>query len=191
MSEYRDRYKGRPAAVLGGGPSLPGDMARLPEGCVLIAVNNHAFHICKPDFMVYNDRPEDHPDLGAAIYAAAGKVTRVSPDPTSDIIFDVNVWTGFFSSNTAAWFGLWMGCDPVILCGMDCYQGEVKYFHEWTRTPGLVEYHNHPLDFYIRPWVEEGRNLCPHPERLRAMSGPLVSIFGQYQVKDEIISPVY
>jgi hypothetical protein len=180
MSEMKDRFEGRPAAVLGGGPSLPADMERLPAGCLLIAVNNHAFHVCEPDFMVYNDRPVDHPDLGAAIYACAGKVTRVSSDPTSDVLFDVDVWTGFYSSNTATWFACWLGCDPVILCGMDCYQGEKKYFHEWTRMPGLVDFVNLPLEHHIRPWIEDSKNMCPHSERIRAMSGPLVSVFGAY-----------
>ena len=177
MSQYQERYAGHPAAVLGGGPSLPADMAKLPPGCLLIAVNNHAFRICEPDFMVYNDRPEDFPDLGAAIFACAGKVVRVSPDPTGDVLFDVDVWTGFYSSNLATWFACWMGCDPVILCGMDCYQGDVKYFHEYKDEPHL----HYESDHYIRPWIEEAHNRCLHPERIRAMSGPLVGLFGQYE----------
>jgi hypothetical protein len=182
MSQYQDRFPGRPAAVLGGGPSLPADMARLPEGCLLIAVNYHAFHLCEPDFMVYNDRPEDHPYLSAAIFACAenaphARVTRVSPDPTSDVLFDVDVWTGFYSSQTAAWFAMWMGCDPIILCGIDCYQGDKKYFHEYVDGPHL----HYESDHYIRPWVEEARARLPHPKRVRAMSGPLINLFGQYQ----------
>lgn len=176
LSNLKDQYKGRPAAVLGGGPSLPADMDKLPEGCVLIAVNYHAFHVCSPDFMVYNDHPESDPFLLDAVRNT--KALRVSPDKTTDIVFDVpNVWTGFYSSNTAAWFALWLGCDPVILCGMDLYQGEVKYFHPLEHLPGPC---NFPLDFHLRPWVEECRNSVPHPERLRAMSGPLTSVFGAY-----------
>lgn len=124
MTHWQNIYEGRPAAVLGGGPSLPGDMERLPANCVLIAVNYHAFHFCQPDFMVYNDHPESDPLLADAI--RQHQAVLVSPEPTSDIPFDIDVWTGFYSSNTAAWFGLWLGCDPVILCGMDCYQGDVK-----------------------------------------------------------------
>jgi len=184
MSQYRDRYAGRPAAVLGGGPSLPGDMEQLPPGCVLIGVNNHAFFVCEPNYMVYNDRPVDHPDLSAAIYACPKRVKRVSSDPTSDILFDVDVWTGFYSSNTATWFACWMGCNPVILCGMDCYQGDVKYFHEWTRVKNLVEFTNQPLEHHIRPWIEDAKNKCLHPERIRAMSGPLMNVFGRYETID-------
>lgn len=175
MSELKGLHAGRPAAVLGGGPSLPDDMKRLPPDCLLIAVNHHAFHLCQPDYIVYNDHPDVWPPAMAEIIER-GAVTRVSPEPTSDVLFDVEVWTGFFSSNTAAWFALWLGCDPVILCGMDCYQGERKYFHEYEDKPVFHQ----PLDHYVRPWIEDGRARLPHVERVKAMSGPLVNVFGRY-----------
>jgi hypothetical protein len=184
MSQLRDMYQGRPAAVLGGGPSLPGDLQKLgvsrdsrPEGMVLIAVNYHAFHLVQADFMVYNDAPDSSdPRLQAAVESC--KAVRVSPDPSTDVIFDVPVWTGFYSSNTAAWLALWMGCEPVVLCGMDCYQGERVYFHDYSHDVPCFHY---PLDHHIRPWVEEGRNLLPHVERVRVMSGPLMSVFGAFE----------
>lgn len=176
MSQYQNRYAGRAAAVLGGGPSLPDDLKRLPEGCLLIAVNHHAQRLVKPDFMVYNDHFE-HLEAQLQEAVLRGDVTRVSPEPSSDIEFDVPVWTGFYSSNTATWFALWLGCDPVILCGMDLYQGERAYFHEYEDLP-----HFHlPLEHHIRPWIEEAKNLLPGWQRVRAMSGPLVGIFGAYQ----------
>lgn len=175
LSEMRDRYAGRPAAVLGGGPSLPADLARVPKGALLIAVNYHAFKICHPKFMVYNDHPESDPRLLEAVKTF--KTIRVSSDPTSDVIFDVPVWTGFYSSNTAAWFALWLGCDPVILCGMDCYQGDKVYFHDYSHDSPVFHY---PLEHHLRPWQEDGQNLLPHVERLRVMSGPLTNVFQQF-----------
>ena len=180
MSEFYDRFAGRAAAVLGGGPSLPGDMNRLPEGCVLIAVNYHAFLFCKPDFVVYNDDPGPVPAMMDVV--RNGGAVRVSPDRMStDVVFDVDVWTGFYSSNTAAWFASWMGCAPVILCGMDCYQGERKYCHDFAGDAPCLHY---PLEHHIRPWMEDARNLCRHPERIVAMSGPLVGVFGRYETAD-------
>lgn len=176
MSKLRDRHAGRPAAVLGGGPSLPGDLARVPAGAVLIAVNYHAFELVNADYMVYNDAPESDARLQAAV--STTQAIRVSPDASSDVMFDVPVWTGFYSSNTAAWLALWMGCDPVILCGMDCYQGERVYFHEYSHDCPVFHY---PLDAHLRPWREEGRNLLPHVERLTVMSGPLAGIFRTYE----------
>lgn len=177
MSELRERYAGRPAAVLGGGPSLPGDVARLPEGCILIGVNYHAGFLVAPEFMVYNDQPESDPRLLEAVKAFDG--IRVSPDPSSDVEFDVPVWTGFYSSNTATWLALWMGCDPVILCGMDCYQGERVYFHEYHHDSPAFHY---PLDDQLRPWLEDGKHLLPNRERVRVMSGPMVGrVFPGYE----------
>lgn len=176
LSEMRDRYKGRAAAVLGGGPSLPGDMARLPAGCLRIAVNYHALFLGPVDFMVYNDTPDTDPLLEAAVMA--GEVVRVSAMPITDVYFDVEVWTGFYSSNTAAWFALWLGCDPVILCGMDCYQGGQTYFHPTDRDVPAFHY---PLDDHLRPWIEDGRRRLPHAERVRVMSGPLARVFPLYE----------
>lgn len=176
MSEWKDRYAGRPAAVLGGGPSLPGDMAKLPKDCILIAVNYHAFYLCQPDFMVYNDHPEQDPALFEEV--RRHRATLVSPEPTSDIQFDIPVWVGFYISNCATWFALWLGCDPVILCGMDCYQGEKKYFHEYEDK---AAYHQ-PFDHHIRPWIEDAKNMLPGWQRVKAMSGPLVNVFGEYEI---------
>lgn len=176
LSAMRNAFAGRPAAVLGGGPSLIADMGRLPKDCLLIAVNYHALYYCDPHFMVYNDAPETNPLQVQAV--KEHRTIHVSPDPSSDIEFDVpEVWTGFYSSNTAAWFGLWLGCDPVILCGMDCYQGEVKHVAPSTYDSPMFHY---PLDFYTRPWVEDCRRSVPHPERLRVMSGPLADVFERY-----------
>ena len=181
MSKFKDKYSGRPAAILGGGPSLPGDMKRLPHGCVLIAVNHHALLLCKPSFMVYNDHPDDFTGLDEAVKTFRG--IKVSPEPTSDIKIDMEVWTGFYSSNFATWFALWMGCNPVILCGMDCYQGEKKYFHEYEDKPNL----HYPLEHHIAPWIEDAKNMLPNWQRVKAMSGPLVNVFGIYEGNSEKI----
>lgn len=182
LSTMKDLYKGKTAAILGGGPSLVDDLARVPQDALLIGVNYHGLyhtpntHGRNPDFMVYNDVPSTNPLMEKAVEEHA--VPLVSPEPTSDILFDVpNVWTGFFSSNTATWFALWLGCDPVILCGMDCYQGAVKHCPPSTYYSPMFDM---PLDFYTRPWVEEGLNLLPNVERVKVVSGPLVSVFGAY-----------
>lgn len=177
LSELEDLLQGRPAAVLGGGPSLPGDMAKLPAGCILIAVNEHAQRICEPDFMVFNDVPDQHPELMEVINLT--KAIKLSEHQQySDIETDVHPWSYCYSSTMAAWLGCWLGCNPVILCGMDCYQGEKAYFHEWDAP---VPAKNFGLDFHLRPWKEEGVHKLPHVERVKVMSGPLASVFGKYE----------
>lgn len=176
LSALKDRYKGRPAAILGGGPSLPAELERVPKDALLIAVNYHAQYYCHPHYMVYNDTPSTNPLMVKAV--EEHKSVLVSPDPSSDIAFDMDVWTGFYSSHTACWFAAHLGCDPIILCGHDLYQGEVKHCPPSTYYSPVFDY---PLDWHLRPWVEDAKNMLPHPERIRAMSGPLVPLFGAYQ----------
>lgn len=187
MSELKGRFRGNAAAVLGGGPSLVEDMKHLPAGCLMIAVNYHGLYHCDHiDFMVYNDAPEVNPLQENAV--RAHRTVHVSPDPSSDVEFDVDVWMGHFSSNTATWFALWLGCDPVILCGMDCYQGEVKHCPPSSYDSPVFHY---PLDHYTRPWAEEGVHKLKPLSRVKAVSGPLVSVFGKYEqlaISDELLA---
>lgn len=166
------------AAILGGGPSLVEDLARLPGDCVLISVNDHALYHCKPDYLVHMDNDFDKaPALKAALDVFEGVV--VSPFSNSGVALPKGEWwDGGFSSTLATWFALWRGFDPVILCGMDLYQGEQKYCH-----PRPDFYHpcfDDPLENHIRAW-RLALKKCPNPERIRAMSGPLVFVFGQYE----------
>lgn len=176
LSALKGRYAGRPAAILGGGPSMPEELKRVPKESLLIAVNYHAQYYCRPNYMVYNDAPSTNPLMVKAV--EEHKSVLVSPDPSSDILFDVDVWTGFYSSHTACWFAAYLGCDPIILCGHDLYQGEQKHCPPSTYYSEVFDY---PLDFHLRPWLEDAKNKLPNPERIRAMSGPLVQLFGAYQ----------
>lgn len=168
----------RPAAVLGGGPSLPSDLRRLPEKCVLISVNDHAFHHCQPDVLVYQD--ELHRKYASAVRAVAQTFQGliVCPFEESHVALPRGWWDGNFSSALATWFACWMEYDPVILCGMDCYQGDVKYCHPRPEFDHPI--FRQPLEKHLEVW-RPALQKCPHPERIKAMSGPLVEIFGAYQ----------
>ena len=177
--DLRNQFRGRPAAVLGGGPSLPADLKRLPPQTVLIAVNDHALHCCAPDFLVFLDIPNAQilPELARAVEEFDG--VRVSITPLSDVdLSGSSYWDGGFTSSLATWFACWLGCAPVILCGMDCYQGEKKYCH-----PRPDFYHpvmDYPLEMHLNAWRPAWQH-CSHPENIVAMSGPLKSLFGEYR----------
>jgi hypothetical protein len=173
LSSLHDRYPHQPAAVLGGAASLRDDLKQLPRNCILIAVNYHAHEIgLKPHFMVYLDDPRDRPPMLRILKDE--HVVKVSPEYGSDVEMDVPYWRGNNSATTAAWLGLYMGCKPVYLCGMDLYTNEVKYCHD-NFTPDQVPTMN-TADL-MRPWLEECRASVPHPERLVAVSGPLTQLF--------------
>lgn len=169
------RPLGIPAAVLGGGPSLPDDIRKLPRECLMIAVNDHAFHHCMPHVMVYQDHLKFAPAVANALEDF--EVVVVCPWANSDVKLPKGWWDGNQSSCLAAWYACWIGASEVILCGMDCYQGKEKYCHP---RPGF----DHPI---FRVPVEKHLELwrgafdaCPNPERIRAMSGPLTQVFGAY-----------
>jgi hypothetical protein len=178
LSSLKDRYQGRPAAVLGGGPSLITDLPQLPRQCLLIAVNYHAFYHCEPRWMVYLDDPMSNEHMMRIIRDR--RVTKVCPDSEfgGNVRMDVEYWRGNVSSTTATWLALWMGCDPVVLCGMDLYQGPVKYCHPTNIDAPAWHY---PLADHLRTWQEECKNSVPHPERIRVMSGPLIGLFQKYE----------
>ena len=164
-----------PAAILGGGPSLPEDLKKLPKECMLIAVNDHAFHHCMPHVMVYQDHLSQAPAVANVIEDF--EITVVCPWKNSHVKLPPNWWDMNQSSGLATWFACWIGATDVILCGMDCYQGEVKYCHP---RPGF----DHPIfrvpvEKHQDRWREAFKK-CPNPERIKAMSGPLVDVFGQY-----------
>ena len=162
-----------PVAVLGGGPSLGDDIAKVPLGSVMIAVNHHALRYTWASYMVFRDDPTEHPSLFKALKGYQG--VKVSPQIFfSDVDLSVNWWDGLFSSYLATWFACWLGCNPVLLCGMDCYQNP---------RPSDVDIRDNaykmPLEQHLKGWKEAFRH-CSYPERIRAISGPLVKIFGAF-----------
>lgn len=165
------------AAILGGGPSLPGDLARLPKDCTLISVNNHALKLCEPDYLVYMDDPARVPALAEALASFRGKKVNPKKELSDVLLPKGEMWDGGFSSTFATWFALWSGFETVVLCGMDLYQGERKYFYD--RAGFYHPCFDDPLENHIRAWRLAFKH-CPNPERIRAMSGPLVEVFGAF-----------
>jgi hypothetical protein len=87
-------------------------------------------------------------------------------------------WNANFSSALATWLACWMGCEPVLLAGMDLYQGKQKYFYEY---PNLILTASHVASagVQMRAWRQAWEK-CLRPEVIRAMSGPLMEVFGGY-----------
>lgn len=156
---------------------MPEDMFFLPDDAVLISVNHHALRLCEPDYLVYMDDPQKVPELDEALRTFRGK--RVNPKAErSDVLLPKReLWDGGFSSTLATWFALWLGFETVVLCGMDLYQGERKYFYKRDFYHPVFDA---PLENHLRAWRLAFRH-CPHPERIRAMSGPLVDVFGKFE----------
>jgi hypothetical protein len=61
---------------------------------------------------------------------------------------------------------------------MDCYQGEIKYCHP---RPGFHHpVFDFPLENHLRAW-RFALKKCPNADVIKAVSGPLVEVFGAYE----------
>jgi hypothetical protein len=178
ISDLQDIHAGRPAAVLGGGPSLPEDLKQIPTGCVLISVNQHALQLVKADYLVFLDDPLTEPDLLEAIRAFEGiKVSRRRE--WADVELGPPVAKrrmGQYTGHVAALFAEWLGCDPLLLLGMDCYQGGQIYFYQRPRW----RQRRLTMAKALGGWKQVKKDSL-HPERIKAVSGPLVDVFGKCQ----------
>jgi hypothetical protein len=174
--DLRELHAGRPGGVLGGGPSLPGDLERLPEGCILISVNQHALRLVTADYLVFLDDPRRSLEVQDVLREFQGvQVSRRRGWGNVQLGGECPRWLGQYSGHVAAWLADWLGCDPVLLCGMDLYQGKDEYFYrpgQHRRRPGLEE--------ALKGW-KKLKDVTPHPERMRAVSGPLVEVFGRWK----------
>ena len=203
LSELKGRYEGVPGLVLGGGPSLVGDVNAAIEwwrNCdqrfenisrpglgmtvtlpILIGVNHHAIQVgMRPDYVVFWDDLsmggfETRPYMNLIDESGA---VRVSPhEGVSDVVVDLDrdeMWVGSGSGCWGAWFGCWLGCDPVILCGMDLYQGERLFCHGLDQPDNPMWHVS--LEVQVWNWGR-AKGRCEGWERIRAVSGPLTGIF--------------
>lgn len=177
IGAYVGKHYGKPAVILGGGSTLQDDLAQTPAGAVRFAVNMHA-HIAGvlADYAVFCDNP------GRAFYSELPprEITpRISHHgaPWSDIHLTPAVPDFGFTSGVATWVAQLMGCDPVIVCGMGCYQDRA-YCHDLAQHPRASELHAAigcqvgRLRGALAAW-ERVRDAAWRPDRLFAVSGPL------------------
>jgi hypothetical protein len=191
MDEVRkwcERRGNRAALVMGGGPSLPADFELVMDSGLdpfLISVKQHALVYLMhregmtPDACCFLENPDD-PDQAELRLAllVAPEVYLVSPfDGWTNAVIDEPWWQGGFSSTLAVWFAAAAGFEQVLLAGMDCYQGPRKY---WYDRPGYTHpCFDSPLENHLAAWRPAFERV-PHADRIRAVSGPLVEVFGRW-----------
>lgn len=155
------------AAILGGGPSLPGDLKRIPPA-TLFGVNYHALRLVDPDFIVFID-------FATRYLLGETSARLITNRPTVDDIYPKEAPAFTSSSHLATWYAVEQGYSPVILCGMDLYQGD-NYFYDNKFVPAGSK---HDLDWHILMWCKVFKTVA-RPEVIKAASGPLVKLFGEW-----------
>lgn len=140
-------HAGRPAYVLGGGPSLPHAFEALcvdPDQAVLISANEHGCVLSEttgsrmPDYIVCVDEIQEK--------LSPYRVPVVAPRTWADVpMFGKPVHQSGMLGCFVAWI---MGCAPIVPLGMDLYRGGT-YFH----APGAFSTGRKvPFDELLRRW---------------------------------------
>lgn len=150
--------KGRPVAILGGGPSLPEHLEIIRRDypdAVLIGINHHASKIVDCDYIFFNDK-----HTGPFVKDLPGLKIGSFPE-WCDIVRQTT--PGSLSSCRAVKIAREMGGKPILLAGMDCGG---SYFHG--------EYYNKRgdnLKMHLQWWLGVDRtDVIP-------LGGPLVEYF--------------
>lgn len=155
--EHFGAAKGRPVAILGGGPSLPEHLEIIRRDypdAVLIGINHHASKIVDCDFIFYNDR-----DTAKVLKGVKG--VTIGSFPECDIVRPTT--PGALSSCRAVKIAREMGGKPILLAGMDC---SGTYFHGEYENP-----RGDNLQMHLQYWAAIDRtDVIP-------LGGPLVEFF--------------
>jgi hypothetical protein len=170
LVSIRGRHSGRRAVVLGGGPTLLSDLRlvrpRLQATGLFIGVNQHAL-LLPLDYVVFQDREI------APILQGHGIPLVTHHKDVADI------WSGIipdlgFSGGAAVWFADYIGCDEIILCGVDDYTQSRRYWHS---PPG---YRGLELGVTATHAWKKVRDYMTRPEIVSVASGPAQQWFKPY-----------
>lgn len=182
LENYRDRYRHTfPAVILGGGPSLEREYKKTPYRSVRFSVNDHGarltpcdYSTCYDDFIV--------PRLKALGPEQTGKIISCFVNHTDILLTPETPNHGRLSSRVAVWLAEFMGCNPIILAGFDCYNPSLPaYYHKDIEpTDDVIHRREQGVVNTVAQW-REALKLYRHPERIKVMDGPLMELFDQYE----------
>lgn len=82
------------------------------------------------------------------------------------------------SAALAAWAAYVMGCNPIIISGVECYQGNTYPHNKKLHTAG----HNLTLKEQLQRW--DRMSIECYGANFRVISGPLLEIFNKYDPKE-------
>jgi hypothetical protein len=143
-------HPGRAAVIMGGGPSLATHLEQAPADALYLSVNDHGLRLLKDrpalsrrcSYVVCADRIEERVrrDIGMrdlpppARDGAPWDVPVISRHPWGD--WRLTYMPGPSSSMAAAWCARLMGCAPIILMGMDLWEGATYHDAPKARSSG-------------------------------------------------------
>lgn len=180
-----DAHHGRAAVVIGGGISAPAQLARAPEGALFLSANQHGCMLRACDYIVALDVWE-HREFklldGRMVKITHFGVPIISPRP-GDADYRIFDKPAANSGAVAAWCAWVMGCAPILLAGIDCYEGGTYYHDHNARSSG-----NHvPVDQHLRKWAKAAA--AAPGAMIRSLGGPLEALFPPYDPAEPVTYP--
>lgn len=158
--------------VLGGGLTAPADWAAVRgRNQVVLSANAHGCRLAPCDYIVAQD------DIREQL--AGISVPVISPLLWVDYRIVEQPYIPD-SGALAAWVAWHLGACPILLCGMDCYQGGT-YFHD---PDGISRGRDLELEDHLRNW-RRLRDELPAGAPIRAVSGPVAQVFGAYRPDED------
>lgn len=206
-----DTYRGKPILVIGGGPSVLPDLMQLAEegfapACV-ISANEHGtkqpFFVT--DYIVNADKihcmAKDASGVPISMrdYLAQFGLPTINRHSFAD--YRLADWT--FSGNsglTATVVAAALGGDPVVVTGIDCWQGGRHYFHDGYPGVAPFEMREEPPTHPIKPRPKHHthgvglkairnmpllRDACAGAN-IRPCSGPLLHDYPKYSFSEQL-----
>jgi len=171
IHNYKDIHRGKTAAVLCGGTSLPHDLDSIPEVDHLIGVNQHAM-ILPLDYLVFSDR--DVWDI-VSQKKHCKFITHLNKYNLPNVIH-AGIWPPMgYSGQRAIYAADYLGFEEIYICGMDQYdqKGNREY---WWEGPQCKEMQRHSHCKSDLRRVKEFIDTLQHPERIFFASGRLKEI---------------
>lgn len=173
ISDLVWKHKGQPAVIVGGAPSRLTDQQFCPKNAVFLSANDHGYRQVMCDYGACCEDLEGPMRLH--------KVPVISRQIWADYrVFDKPIPNSAILAAFAAWV---MGCAPIVITGVECYQGKTYPDDPKLKTSG----HNVPLKGHLLRWARLS-NMAPGSQ-IRAVSGPLLDIFQRYNPVETAYGP--
>lgn len=168
IGELAHAHAGRAGVVIGGAPSRLTEIAACPADALYVSVNAHGLMARACDYVCAKDA------IGETLKGRGAPV--ISGKPFADIlVFERRLG----DSAQLACFALWvMGCAPIIVIGVECYQG-ATYAHD---PRAVSSGQSLTLAQHLTRW-RALLNLAPGA-MVRPVGGPLTAIFPRYDARE-------
>ena len=193
VTDIFDVYFGKPALMIGGGPSARVDLPRLEEAGfapgVVISANQHGFYQghYKIDFIVNVDK------LHCALRRPMEEYLR----PFGVPIINQHTWADYrlidwkFTANsgiTAVAVCCMLGAWPVVVTGCDLFGTGRKYFHDADMKNKAPRPKTGPPSHYALQRMKELQRWSNNYP-IRPVSGPLADIFPAWSPEETFERP--